>query len=100
MSAGYDEATTLFRGNTIYSPLPRSEGTNVFRYKSAEEIRASGYLFDDVRTQLARKPFVMASEDGDGQVVAFAQDPTVRGYLNGLNLMVANAVLFGPVYSD
>ncbi|MEE4211461.1 MAG: hypothetical protein V2I43_19615, partial [Parvularcula sp.] len=95
-----DEAVALFRGNTIYSPLPRSEGTNVFRYRGADELLASGYLWDDVRTQLARKPFVMASREGDGQVIAFAQDPTVRGYLNGLNLLVANTVLFGPAYSD
>ena len=100
LSAGYEEAIALFRGNTIYSPLTDSEGTNVFRYRDAEELLASGYLWADVKAQMARKPFVMARNVGDGVVIGFAQDPTVRAYLNGLQLLVANGLLFGPAHTD
>lgn len=96
LSAGYDEAIVLFRGNTIYAPLKDDQGTNVFRYLDAEELLASGYLWDDVRNQLARKPFVVARPVGQGMVIGFAQDPTVRGYLGGLNLLLANSAVLAP----
>jgi len=100
MSFGYDEAVTLFRGSTIYSPLKDNEGVNVFRYADAERILASGYLWNDVGNQLARKPFVMARRVGDGAVVAFAQDPTVRAYQHGLELMIANGLVLGPAHTN
>lgn len=100
LSAGYTESISLFRGSTIYSPLMDSEGINVFRYKDAEELLASGYLWDDVRKQLARKPFVMARNVGDGMVIGFAQDPTVRAYQNGLQLLIANSVVLAPAFTD
>jgi hypothetical protein len=100
LSAGYDDATVLFRGNTIYAPLPASEGTNVFRYADADSVLASGYLWDEVRTQIARKPFLVAKDVGEGMAVGFAQDPTTRGYLNGLDLMLANSLVLAPAFAD
>ncbi|MEM1379266.1 MAG: M14 family metallopeptidase [Pseudomonadota bacterium] len=100
LSAGYEDAITLFRGATIYSPLKVDQGTNVFRYADAEKLLASGYLWDDVRKQLARKPFVMARPMGDGMVIAFAQDPTVRAYQNGLQLLFANSLVLAPAHTD
>lgn len=100
MAFGYDKAITLFRGSTIYAPLKEDEGTNVFRYADAEGVLASGYLWTDVRNQLARKPFVMAKSVGSGAVVAFAQDPTVRAYQHGLELMIANGLLQGPAHAN
>jgi hypothetical protein len=96
LSAGYDEATVLFRGDTIYAPLRRNEGTNVFTYEGSDEVLASGYLWDDVRTQIGRKPFLVSARAGDGMVIGFTQDPTTRGYLAGLDLMLANALLLAP----
>ena len=100
LSSGYTEAVTLFRGNTIYAPLNESEGDNVFRYSDAETLLASGYLWEEVRTQLARKPFILSRSEGDGIVIAFTQDPTVRAYLNGLDLLLANAVVLGPAHAN
>ncbi|MCQ8184576.1 M14 family metallopeptidase [Parvularcula maris] len=100
LSAGYEEATVLFRGNTIYAPLRRDEGTNVFTYKGADDVLASGYLWDDVRTQIGRKPFLVSARAGDGMVIGFTQDPTTRAYLGGLDLMLANALLLAPSQVD
>ncbi|GGY42257.1 M14 family metallopeptidase [Parvularcula lutaonensis] len=100
LSSGYDEAITLFRGSTIYAPMRANEGTNVFSYRGPDNLLASGYLWDDVRKQLGRKPFVVADRVGDGMAIGFAQDPTVRGYLDGLDLLVANAVVLAPAYTD
>lgn len=96
MSSGYDEATALVSGRSIYRPLNASDGTNVFRFAGADDLLKSGYLWEENRLQLAYKPFVMAERSGDGVVIGFTQSPTTRGYLNGLNLLVANAVVLGP----
>ncbi|MEL7108167.1 MAG: M14 family zinc carboxypeptidase [Pseudomonadota bacterium] len=96
LSAGYDEATALVSGRSIYTPLNAADGTNVFRFADAESMLLSGYLWEENRLQLAYKPFVMAERQGDGVVIGFTQSPTTRAYLNGLNLLVANAVLLGP----
>jgi hypothetical protein len=32
----------------------------------------------------------------DGLVIAFTQSPTLRGYLGGLDLLFANAILLAP----
>lgn len=96
LSAGYDEATALVSGRSIYRPLNASDGTNVFRFADADNLLKSGYLWEENRLQLAYKPFVMAERQGDGVVIGFTQSPTTRGYLNGLNLLIANAVVIGP----
>lgn len=100
LSAGYDNAVALFRGSTIYAPLMTNQGTNVFTYKGPDEVLASGYLWEDVRTQIARKPYLVARSTGSGMVVGFTQDPTTRAYLGGLDLMLANAVVLAPAYTD
>jgi hypothetical protein len=32
-------------------------------------------------------------------VIAFTESPFTRAYLNGLNLLVANALIFGPAHA-
>jgi hypothetical protein len=96
LSAGYDEATALVTGRSIYRPLNASDGANVFRFADAESLLEGGYLWEENRLQLAYKPFVMAERSGGGVVIGFTQSPTTRGYLNGLNLLMANAVVLGP----
>ncbi|MEO1658473.1 MAG: M14 family metallopeptidase [Pseudomonadota bacterium] len=100
MSSGYSEAVTPFAGNTIYTPLRGNEGINVFTYQGADDLLASGHLWDEVRTQLAYKPMVVATGSGDGMVIGFAQDPATRAYLHGLTLMIANGLVLAPAYTD
>ncbi|MEM0928486.1 MAG: M14 family metallopeptidase [Pseudomonadota bacterium] len=100
MSSGYTEAITPFAGDTIYTPLRADQGVNVFTYQEADDLLASGYLWDNVRTQLAYKPMVVAAGSGDGMVVGFTQDPTTRAYLHGLTLMIANGLVLAPAYTD
>ena len=96
LAAGYDGANVMVTGREIYRPLNASDGTNVFRFAGADDLLVSGYLWEENRMQLAYKPFVMAEQQGDGVVIGFTQSPTTRAYLNGLNLLVANAVVLGP----
>lgn len=97
LSAGYDEgAVVLAGGSTIFTPLARADGINVLRFAAADKLIASGYVWEENRRQLAFKPYLMAQPGGRGLVIGFAHDPTTRAYLDGLDLLLANAVLIAP----
>ncbi|NBC19707.1 MAG: carboxypeptidase [Alphaproteobacteria bacterium] len=96
LAAGYESATALVTGREIYRPLNEGDGENVFRFAGDEDLLLSGYLWEGNRAQLAFKPFVMSQRTGDGVAIGFTQSPTRRAYLNGLNLLLANAVVLGP----
>jgi hypothetical protein len=82
----------LARSSDVYTPLRLNEGVNVASFAAADKVVDSGHIWDSNRRQMAYKPFVMTSEFGRGQLVAFTQDPTVRAYQDGLNVIVANAI--------
>lgn len=97
LSAGYDNgAVVLATGTRIFTPLDRAKGVNVFRFAASGNLIASGYVWEENRRQLAYKPYLMAQSQGRGLVIAFAHDPSTRAYLEGLDLMIANAVLVAP----
>ncbi len=96
LSAGYTDAIALVSGNDIYRPLREGDGVNVFSFAGPEDLVASGHIWKENRLQLAFKPFVMAAPHGDGLVIAFTQSPTTRGYLGGLDLLLATAILHAP----
>ncbi|TRD10635.1 carboxypeptidase [Erythrobacter insulae] len=97
LSAGYDAgAVVMARGSQIFTPLDRSVGTNVMRFAASDDLIASGYVWDENRRQMAFKPFLMAQRSGGGITIGFANDPTERAYLDGLDLLLANAVLIAP----
>lgn len=100
LSAGYEDATALFWGSEIFTPLANDAGTNVFRFAAPEDVLQSGYLWEENAAQLAFKPFVMAEATGDGLTIGFTESPVTRAYLNGLNLLLLNAVLLGPAHTD
>ncbi len=94
-----DSIYVLARGSDIYSPARLDEGVNVARFRSADELLASGYLWEENRLQLAYKPFAVAEPRGSGFVVAFTQDPNIRAYLDGLNVLFMNAIFRGSAHA-
>ena len=97
LSAGYDDgAVVLAGGSQIFAPLDRSTGVNVLRFAEADELIASGYVWDENRRQLAFKPYLVAQPTGRGATIAFAYDPSTRAYLDGLDLLLANAIISAP----
>ncbi|WP_421729880.1 M14 family metallopeptidase [Brevundimonas sp.] len=90
----------LVKGSDIYGPLKRGEGRNVARFGSADDLLASGQLWAENRRQLAYKPAVMVNEQGRGVIIAFVQDPTFRGYMSGLEPLLANAIFHGPAHAQ
>lgn len=95
-----DSVQVLVRGDRIFEPLRRDQGATVARFAAADELLAAGHLWQQNRMQLAYKPFVMVQPHQRGMLIAFTEDPTVRAYLDGLNLLLTNAVLRAPAYSD
>ncbi len=98
LASGYDGmAPTVFAdGSLILTPLTLTEGTNVVRYASADRLVASGYVWDENRRQMAFKPYMIAQGNGRGLAIGFAHDPSVRGYMDGLDMLLANAVIVAP----
>jgi hypothetical protein len=89
----------LIRGSDIYTPVKSDEGVNVAVFRNADELLASGYIWEQNRKQLAYKPFVVAQSSGKGIVIGFTQDPNVRAYLDGLNIIFMNAILRGSAHA-
>lgn len=94
---GYGDTTTiLLDSNRIFTPLRLDQGVNVARYLPEDRFLVSGLIWDDARKQLPNKAFLMHVRMGRGHLVAFAEDPGYRAFLEGLNLMLLNAVFLGP----
>ncbi|MEM1052413.1 MAG: M14 family metallopeptidase [Pseudomonadota bacterium] len=97
LSAGYDNgAVVLASGSTVFTPLDRSDGINVMRFAASDALIESGYVWDENRRQMAFKPYMMVQDTGRGLTIGFAHDPSTRAYLDGLDLLIANAVLVAP----
>ena len=98
LSAGYDGAPPVVfaDGSMILTPLSLSDGSNVVRYAEGSDLVAAGYVWEENRRQMAFKPYLIAEANGRGLAIGFAHDPAVRGYLDGLDLLLANAVIMAP----
>ena len=94
---GYGENTNVIvESNRIFTPLKLDKGVNVARYLPEGKMLLSGLMWDDAQAQLPGKAFLMYSRIGGGHIIAFAEEPNYRAFLDGLNLMMMNAVFFGP----
>ncbi|MCH8250596.1 MAG: peptidase [Proteobacteria bacterium] len=89
----------LARRTDIYTPIRLDSGVNVARFTSADQLLASGYIWEENRKQLAYKPFAVVQPLDRGFVIAFTQDPTVRAYLDGLNVIFMNAIFRGAAHA-
>lgn len=86
----------MVTGRAVYTPIRIDQGTNAAVFLGPTDLLASGYLWDENRRLLARKPLAVAQRRGRGWVVGFTADPNFRAYLDGMNLMFLNAVFRGP----
>ncbi len=97
LSSGYESGPVVSAdGDLVLQPLNAKDGVNVIRFAGPAELVASGYVWDENRRQLAFKPYLVAQPVGSGLAIGFTHDPALRGYLDGLDLLIANAILFAP----
>jgi hypothetical protein len=90
---------TVYVGNEIYQPLAINHGRNLLKFAAADEVKASGFVWQDNQQQIAHKPLLMWAPQGSGMVISFTQEPNYRAYVNGLHIALANAVLLAPAHS-
>ena len=77
----------------ILTPVKLDRGTNVVRYADGDRLLRAGFLWEESQAQLPNKAYLVHQPRGRGHVVAFAEDPNVRAFADGLNLMLMNALL-------
>lgn len=56
-------------------------------------------MWDEYRKQLAYKPFEVVEREGRGFVVGFTANPAFRAYMDGLDLLLVNAVFRGLAHA-
>jgi hypothetical protein len=85
------EAAVLVRDPPELAP---AEAGNAWLYADRDPLE--GYLPAAARRRLARTPYAVVVERGDGHVVLFADDPAFRGIVHALAKAFLNAVLLVP----
>lgn len=97
LASGTDgEIQALVESNRVLAPLRLDEGRNVGIYASRDRLLASGLLWEDAARQLPQKPFLLHQPTGQGQIVAFVEDPNYRAYAEATQFLFLNAILLGP----
>lgn len=97
LAAGLPERLALmYTGSRILTPLRLDEGVNALTFLAAPELVAAGRLWEASGEQLAHKPAVVVQKVGRGQVIGFVVDPTFRGMMDGLDVLIANVLFLGP----
>jgi hypothetical protein len=99
LSAGQDsEMQVMIEGSRVFAPLKLNNGRNVGIYGKKESLIASGLIWPEGQDLLVQKPFLMHQRLGQGEVIAFAEDPNFRAFAEASMLLFMNAVLLGPGY--
>jgi hypothetical protein len=99
LSAGTDgEIQSIVEGRRVLTPVKLDQGTNVGLYAPADRILAGGLVWNEAKELLARKAFLIHQRAGRGHVIAFAEDPNYRAFMEATELLFINAVLLGPAH--
>ncbi|MDP2958200.1 MAG: hypothetical protein Q8N53_17365, partial [Longimicrobiales bacterium] len=97
LAAGTDgDIGVMVEGSRIFSPITLDRGQNVGRYAEGDDLVLSGIVWDAAQPQLSNKAFLIHQPVGQGQLIAFAEDPNYRAYAEATELLFMNAVLLGP----
>jgi hypothetical protein len=94
-----DSVIAMMQGRSIYTPLKIDKGVNAAYFEAPEKLLAAGYLWAENRKQLAYKPLVVVQPVGRGFAIGFTADPNFRAIMDGLNVLLLNAVFRGPAHA-
>ena len=75
-------------------------GINAAYFSGPEDVVSSGYLWDSYKKQIAYKPLLVLQRDGRGFEIGFTADPNYRAYMDGLNVLFANALFRAPAHAS
>lgn len=101
LTAGvHEKLVAIAYGNDIYSPIKLASGKNLAWFSSADNVLASGYLWEENKKQLAYKPYLIHQPMNKGMVISYTQEPTTRAYLDGLNIMLMNSIFRAAAHAS
>ena len=99
LSAGTDgEVQTIVEGQRVFRPITTDKGRNVGVYQKRDRLVAGGLAWPEAQDLLAQKAWLIAQPLGQGHVIAFAEDPNYRAFVEATQLVFINAVLLGPAH--
>ena len=99
LASGTDgEIQAIVEGTRVLTPIRLDRGRNVGVYAVKDRLLASGLVWPEALNQLPQKAFLIHQPLGQGQIVAFAEDPNYRAYAEATELLFLNAVLLGAAY--
>jgi len=101
LTAGvHEKLVAIAYGNDIYTPIKLQSGKNLAWFAGADDVLASGYLWEENKKQLAYKPYLIHQPMEKGMVISFTQEPTTRAYLDGLNIMLMNSIFRAAAHAS
>ena len=99
LTAGLDnEITAVVEGARVFAPLKLDAGRNVGVYQAEDRLVAAGLVWREAQPLLARRAYLMHQPMGGGHIIAFAEDPNYRAFMEATELLFINAVLLGPAH--
>lgn len=90
------ELVATFTGDQVFAPLSIDDGRNLAWFAQQEEVLASGLLWSEIKRQIPFKPQLMVEPMGDGMLIAYAQSPTYRAYMDGWIPILTNSLFLAP----
>jgi hypothetical protein len=97
LSAGLDEdIQVVVEGQRVFAPLKLDSGMNVGVYVPVDKLVAAGLVWKEAQPLLAQRSYLMHQPMGSGHIIAFAEDPNYRAFMEATELLFINAVLLGP----
>ena len=91
---GVSDRRIVFTKNSQTILLPsRNKYATVARYTASPYI--SGYVAEANIRKIAGTAAILVSQEGDGKIISFADDPSYRSYWHGTDRLLLNAIFFG-----
>jgi len=98
LTSGYSDSVPVFVRGSLLIDWPESSDRCVGRY--AKNPKLSGFSWDIDDRRIEGKAYLARVEQGDGQVILFADEPYFRGYMRGLDRLFLNAVFNAASYLE
>ena len=67
-------------------------------FEKRDRLVAGGLMWPDAQDLVAQKAFLVHQPMGQGHIIAFAEDPNYRAFMEATELLFINAVVLAPVH--
>lgn len=89
------DLSVFYSGNVVLAPVTETDGRALVSFAGRDQLLSSGFCWPASLELLAETPYVVYRPQGEGHVVAFADDPNFRAMYPALQRLFVNAAMFG-----